>query len=79
MHQYFGVGFALNGVSVTNQIFLERPEVLDDSVMHQRDLAIFVGVRMGVDFVWHAVGGNPVLRVDLFHLLVVGIRGAGRD
>jgi hypothetical protein len=54
---HLGVGLAVEGEAVFEQLLLQRGEVLDDAVVDQGDPAGVVEVRMGV-----AVGGAAVRR-----------------
>ena len=50
-----GVGVALEHVALGGELGLELAEVLDDAVVHDRDLAVHVRMRV-------ALGGTPVRR-----------------
>ena len=55
--QHFGVGLAWKTMALFGQELLEGGVVFDDAVVHQRDAAGVVGMRVGVDFGGGAVGG----------------------
>ena len=55
MRDDFGIGFGGELVAFFDQLLLQAEIVLDDSVVHDDDLAGAVAVRMGVLF-----GGTPV-------------------
>ena len=56
--QDLGVGLGQEGVPLADQLVPEGLVILDDAVMHQRQLAGLVEVGMGV-FIGHAAVGGP--------------------
>src|SRR6202000_1759938 len=57
--QRLGVGVGDQGGAARGQGFAQLLGVLDDAVVHHRDVAFGVQVRVGVNLVGLAVGGPP--------------------
>ena len=53
----FGIGLRNEGVSVSDELLLERARVLDDAVVHDGDVSLAVYVRVRVAFVGRSVCG----------------------
>ena len=57
LHQHFGIGLGAEVVTLLLQHGAEGLVVLNDAVMHQREVPALREVRMGVDRVGLAMGG----------------------
>ena len=57
LHQHLGVGVGAEVIALLLQLGAQRLVVLDDAVMHQREIAALREMRVGVDGVGLAVGG----------------------
>ena len=57
LHQHLGIGVGTEVIALFLQFGAERLIVLDDTIMHQREVPALAEVRMGVDGVGLAVGG----------------------
>ena len=75
--QDLAVGVGAEGVPLGQQRVLDDLRVVDDPVVHDRDAAARIGVRMGVDLVRDAVGGPPGV-ADAHRAGKVGRRGGAQ-